>query len=72
MCLGDWESPRGDRYIALMDLREEPEARPKYRCGVSKDSLFALLTDSQSVREKECVHFPSDTNTHTKQHSSLT
>lgn len=36
LCLGDWESASGDRYLALMDLREEPEARPKYRCGVSR------------------------------------
>jgi hypothetical protein len=37
LCLGDWESHNsGDRYLALMDLREEPEARPKYRCGVRK------------------------------------
>lgn len=36
LCLGDWESHTGDRYLALMDLREEPEARPKYRCGVSR------------------------------------
>lgn len=35
LCLGDWESHSGERYLALMDLREEPEARPKYRCGVS-------------------------------------
>ncbi|KAH9389014.1 hypothetical protein TYRP_008366 [Tyrophagus putrescentiae] len=40
MCLGDWESPRGDRYIALMDLREEPEARPKYRCGLYKENQY--------------------------------
>lgn len=35
LCLGDWPALNGDRYIALMDLRDEPEARPKYRCGVS-------------------------------------
>ncbi|XP_035228233.1 uncharacterized protein LOC118200379, partial [Stegodyphus dumicola] len=33
LCLGDWEGANGDRYITLMDLRDEPEARPKYRCG---------------------------------------
>ncbi|KAI2811489.1 hypothetical protein BLOT_002666 [Blomia tropicalis] len=38
MCLGDWESPNGDRYLALMDIREEPEARPKYRCGLYKNN----------------------------------
>ncbi|XP_023230618.1 uncharacterized protein LOC111630705 [Centruroides sculpturatus] len=34
LCLGDWAGPMGDRYLALMDLRENPDARPKYRCGL--------------------------------------
>ncbi|XP_022254009.1 uncharacterized protein LOC106469744 [Limulus polyphemus] len=34
LCLGDWEGPNNDRYLALMDLRAEPEARPRYRCGL--------------------------------------
>ncbi|XP_022258721.1 uncharacterized protein LOC106474711, partial [Limulus polyphemus] len=36
LCLGDWEGPNKDRYLALMDLRPEPEGRPKYRCGHPK------------------------------------
>jgi hypothetical protein len=43
LCLGDWESHTGDRYLALMDLREEPEARPKYRCGVSAISSSSIV-----------------------------
>ncbi|XP_076326683.1 uncharacterized protein LOC143233829 [Tachypleus tridentatus] len=36
LCLGDWEGPNEDRHLALMDLRPEPEGRPKYRCGLYK------------------------------------
>lgn len=41
LCLGDWPTTTttnsNERYLALMDLREAPEAnRPKYRCGVCK------------------------------------
>lgn len=37
LCLGDWEGPNRDRYLALMDLREDPESRPKYRCGLYRE-----------------------------------
>ncbi|CAN8004115.1 unnamed protein product, partial [Ixodes hexagonus] len=38
MCLGDWENPRGgDRFLALMDLRQDPESRPRYRCGLYRE-----------------------------------
>lgn len=38
LCLGDWEnsvSYNGERYVALIDLRENPDNVPRYRCGVS-------------------------------------
>ncbi|RWS03145.1 hypothetical protein B4U79_08850, partial [Dinothrombium tinctorium] len=37
LCLGDWENFSGDRYLALMDLREDPKSRPKYRCGMYRE-----------------------------------
>ncbi|XP_042145363.1 uncharacterized protein LOC8051363 isoform X3 [Ixodes scapularis] len=38
VCLGDWENPRGgDRFLALMDLRQDPESRPRYRCGLYRE-----------------------------------
>lgn len=57
LCLGDWPGPNGDRYIALMDLRDEPEARPKYRCGLyRKDSnsgrVYVSLAADSSCTEQ--------------------
>lgn len=53
LCLGDWESGRGgDRYLALMDLRRDPESRPRYRCGLYREEpgtgrvYVALSSDS--------------------------
>lgn len=46
LCLGDWEGAAGDRYIALVDLREDPETRPKYRCGVSYRVCYQCHTSS--------------------------
>jgi hypothetical protein len=41
-CLGDWEGPDGQRYVALMDTQATPKygagdggERPRYRCAVS-------------------------------------
>ncbi|XP_076347255.1 uncharacterized protein LOC143245154 isoform X2 [Tachypleus tridentatus] len=56
-CLGDWESPNEDRYLALMDLRAEPEARPKYRCGLYKKKpetgqiFVSLSADSTCITQ---------------------
>ena len=46
LCLGDWDNPaassfNGERYVALIDLRENPDNVPKYRCGVSLSLSFA-------------------------------
>ncbi|KAH7642800.1 hypothetical protein HUG17_9491 [Dermatophagoides farinae] len=54
LCLGDWPTTTttnsNERYLALMDLREAPEAnRPKYRCGLYKeDHLTGQITVSLS------------------------
>lgn len=38
-CLGDWEGPNGQRYVALMDTQATSQngddTRPRYRCAVS-------------------------------------
>lgn len=52
LCLGDWDSSTpNERYIALMDIREDPETRPRYRCGVSFlfSSCFYLLSSRQKL-----------------------
>ncbi|GIY78196.1 uncharacterized protein CEXT_619671 [Caerostris extrusa] len=57
LCLGDWAGLNGDRYIALMDLRDEPQARPKYRCGLyRKDKttgrvFVSLASDSTCINQ---------------------
>ncbi|XP_015903977.1 uncharacterized protein [Parasteatoda tepidariorum] len=33
-CLGDWAGPNNDRYLALMELKEDSEERFKFRCGI--------------------------------------
>lgn len=33
-CLGDWEGTNNDRFLALMDLRQNGEGRTKFRCGM--------------------------------------
>ena len=38
LCLGSWDhfdSNSPDKFLALMDMNEDPVDRPKYRCGVS-------------------------------------
>jgi len=38
LCLGAWDhfdSNSPDKFLALMDMNEDPHDRPKYRCGVS-------------------------------------
>ncbi|XP_076339897.1 uncharacterized protein LOC143240770 isoform X2 [Tachypleus tridentatus] len=55
LCLGDWDGPNEDRYIALMDLRAQPEARPKYRCGLySQDSKTGQIFVSLSA-DSACI-----------------
>ncbi|CAG2112018.1 unnamed protein product, partial [Medioppia subpectinata] len=52
LCLGDWESSAGsgERFLALMDLRDQPEARPKYRCGLySEDPKTGKINVSLSA-----------------------
>ncbi|KAF8782355.1 hypothetical protein HNY73_012651 [Argiope bruennichi] len=57
LCLGDWAGLNGERYIALMDLRDEPQARPKYRCGLyRKDKTtgrvyVSLASDSTCINQ---------------------
>lgn len=45
-CLGDWEAPNGQRYVALMDTQATSQngddPRPRYRCAVS----LLITTDS--------------------------
>lgn len=39
LCLGSWDhfdSNSQDKFLALMDMNEDPVDRPKYRCGVSR------------------------------------
>ena len=42
-CLGDWEGPNGQRYVALMDTQAASQngddPRPRYRCAVSHLSI---------------------------------
>jgi len=57
LCLGDWDTPttafNGDRFLALMDLRDDPELSvPKYRCGLYREEpntgriFMSLSSDS--------------------------
>ncbi|RWS26210.1 hypothetical protein B4U80_05905 [Leptotrombidium deliense] len=57
LCLGDWENYSGDRYLALMDLREDPKSRPKYRCGMYREEastgriFLSLSADSTCLTQ---------------------
>ncbi|KAF5272839.1 hypothetical protein FQR65_LT00435 [Abscondita terminalis] len=37
-CLGEWEGPNGQRYIALLDNRHFKNQLPQYRCGLYKQN----------------------------------
>jgi hypothetical protein len=71
LCLGDWDHPyntvvNGERYVALMDLRESPpDGLPKYRCGVSLSSftLLSLLAHSSSRDDYHWLSLTWFTNT---------
>ncbi|XP_076335457.1 uncharacterized protein LOC143238801 isoform X2 [Tachypleus tridentatus] len=55
LCLGDWQGPNNDRYVALMDLSGKSERKPKFRCGLYKQDTisgqvyFSLSEDSTCV-----------------------
>ncbi|XP_065573218.1 uncharacterized protein LOC136035380 isoform X2 [Artemia franciscana] len=58
-CLGDWEGPKGERFIALLDT-EEPqkgeEVRPRYRCGMYRtDPITGRVTMALSS-DSTCKH----------------
>lgn len=36
-CLGDWEGPDNQHYLALLDTRQQGEQRPQYRCALYKE-----------------------------------
>lgn len=52
LCLGSWDhfdSNSPDRFLALMDMNEDPVDRPKYRCGVSSFKSDFLIKKFNSL-----------------------
>ncbi|XP_076371132.1 uncharacterized protein LOC143256991 isoform X2 [Tachypleus tridentatus] len=55
LCLGDWQGLNNERYVALMDLSEEIDTKPRFRCGLyGEDSstgrrYLSLSEDSTCV-----------------------
>lgn len=37
-CLGDWDGPNGERFLALLDIKGPPASRsPRYRCAMYRE-----------------------------------
>lgn len=34
-CLGHWNGPDGQQYLAMLDKRPSRDGKPQYRCAVS-------------------------------------
>ena len=65
-CLGDWEGPDGQRYVALMDTQATSRygggngdggERPRYRCALYEEDVesghirMALSSDSTCINQ---------------------
>ncbi|XKL65945.1 hypothetical protein PGB90_009365 [Kerria lacca] len=52
-CLGTWNGPNNQKYLALFDTRSEETSRPQYRCGlyteVSGNSTVYIAFSSDST-----------------------
>lgn len=49
-CLGHWDGPDDQKYLALLDKQSLKDGKPQYRCAVSLDFLkdFAKVTLTSS------------------------
>ncbi|XP_060828885.1 uncharacterized protein LOC132914083 isoform X1 [Bombus pascuorum] len=55
-CLGNWPGPNGSTYFALMDISDNYEGRPQYRCGLfhvdnKKGKTYMALSSDSSCTQ---------------------
>lgn len=62
-CLGQWEGPNGQTYLALLDNRHSQDQKPQYRCALYKRNLSTGLIHMAIGKDSTC-HTDLHNSTH--------
>uniref|UniRef100_A0A1B6CK21 Uncharacterized protein n=1 Tax=Clastoptera arizonana TaxID=38151 RepID=A0A1B6CK21_9HEMI len=54
-CLGDWEGPNNQRYLALMDNRFYGEQRPQFRCALYQEDKITGIIHMALSSDSTCI-----------------
>ncbi|XP_022235046.1 uncharacterized protein LOC106475142 [Limulus polyphemus] len=55
LCLGDWQGPNDDRFVALMDLSGDSDRKPKFRCGLYKQDTISGRVYLSLSEDSTCI-----------------